>query len=142
MTKQLDHSMGSYMDYFQYLCIALSAVLLFLLTKLIIEKNKNAISMVKILGYTDFEIAKIYLMATTWVVVISEIIAIPLSVLTINYVWKQMMMGMSGYFTMSLSVIGRVKMFAFVFVGYLIVMLLDFYRIKKVPLAEALKNME
>lgn len=51
MCDQLDHSMGVYMQYFQFLCILLSAVLIYLLTKIIIEKNENAISMVKILGY-------------------------------------------------------------------------------------------
>lgn len=51
MADQLDHSMGSYMTYFQYLCVLLSAVLIYLLTKLIMEKGENAISMVKILGY-------------------------------------------------------------------------------------------
>ncbi|MGN0154786.1 MAG: FtsX-like permease family protein, partial [Lachnospiraceae bacterium] len=51
MCDQLDHSMGAYMNYFQILCILLSAVLIYLLTKIIIEKNENAISMTKILGY-------------------------------------------------------------------------------------------
>ena len=62
MADQLDHSMGSYMTYFQYLCVLLSAVLIYLLTKLIIEKNENAISMVKILGYENREIARLYLL--------------------------------------------------------------------------------
>ena len=35
------------MQYFQILCILLSAVLIYLLTKIIIEKNENAISMTK-----------------------------------------------------------------------------------------------
>ena len=48
MADQLDHSMGSYMQYFQVLCILLSAVMIYLLTKLIIEKNETAISMTKI----------------------------------------------------------------------------------------------
>ena len=34
MCDQLDHSMGSYMDYFQILCILLSAVLIYLLTNI------------------------------------------------------------------------------------------------------------
>ena len=46
MCDQLDHSMGSYMSYFQILCL-LSAVLIYLLTKIIIEKNETAISMTK-----------------------------------------------------------------------------------------------
>ncbi len=57
MCDQLDHSMGAYMQYFQILCTLLSAVLIYLLTKIIIEKNENAISMTKILGYTNKEIA-------------------------------------------------------------------------------------
>ena len=70
MCDQLDHSMGSYMTYFQYLCILLSAVLIYLLTKLIIEKNENAISMTKILGYENREIASLYLLSTTIVLVV------------------------------------------------------------------------
>ena len=37
---------------------------------------------------------------------------------------------------------GYVKMFGFVFIGYLIVMFLDFRRIKKIPMDQALKNVE
>ena len=33
MADQLDHSMGSYMTYFQVLCILLAAVMIYLLTK-------------------------------------------------------------------------------------------------------------
>ena len=53
VTRQLDHSIGAYMNYFQYVCVILSAVLIYLLTKIIIEKNENSISMVKILGYEN-----------------------------------------------------------------------------------------
>lgn len=50
MCDQLDHSMGSYMQNLQVLCVLLSAVMIYLLSKIIIEKNENAISMTKILG--------------------------------------------------------------------------------------------
>ena len=65
MADQLDHSMGSYMQYFQLLCIRLSAVMIYLLTKLIIEKKETAISMTKILGYDNREIASLYLFSTS-----------------------------------------------------------------------------
>lgn len=65
MCDQLDHSMGAYMQYFQVLCILLSAVMIYLLTKIIIEKNENAISMTKVLGYESGEIARLYLLSTT-----------------------------------------------------------------------------
>ena len=76
MSNQLDHTMGSYMLYFQFLCVVLSAVLIYLLTKIIIEKNEVAISMTKILSYTDGEIAKLYLLATTIVVIICAALSV------------------------------------------------------------------
>ena len=41
IADQLDHSMGATITYFQYLCILLSAALIYLLTKIIIEKNEK-----------------------------------------------------------------------------------------------------
>ena len=37
---------------------------------------------------------------------------------------------------------GYMKMFAFVLIGYLIVMVFDFMRIRKIPMDQALKNVE
>lgn len=142
MVDQLDHSMGSYMLYFQYVCIALSAVLIYLLTKLIIERNENSISMTKILGYRTGEIASIYLLSTTWVVVFSELVSAALGGAMMKGVWAIMMQGMDGWFSFVIRPEGYGKMLLFVFAGYLFVTLLDFRRIRGVPMEEALKNAE
>ena len=142
MANQLDHSMGAYMTYFQVLCILLSAVLIYLLTKLIIEKNENAISMTKILGYENREIASLYLLSTTIVVIVSDIISVVLGTQIMNYVWRAMLKSYSGWFNFRMKPAGYVKMFSFVFIGYLIVMFLDFRRIRKIPMDQALKNVE
>ena len=142
MANQLDHSMGSYMSYFQVLCILLSAVLIYLLTKLIIEKNENAISMTKILGYENREIASLYLLSTTIVVIAADLISVVLGTEIMNYVWREMLKSYSGWFNFRMKPAGYVKMFGFVFIGYLIVMFLDFRRIKKIPMDQALKNVE
>lgn len=84
MADQLDHSMGSYMSYFQILCILLSAVMIYLLTKLIIEKNENAISMTKILGYENGEIARLYLMSTTIVLLVADALSVGLGTLVMD----------------------------------------------------------
>lgn len=142
MCDQLDHSMGSYMQYFQVLCILLSAVMLYLLTKIIIEKNENAISMVKILGYRNTEIARLYLISTTLVLLIADAVSVPLGSLVMSGVWKAMMSDYSGWFTFQTSAVGYLKMFLFVLIGYIIVAGFDFRRIKKIPMDEALKNTE
>lgn len=142
IADQLDHSMGSYMLYFQYLCVLLAIVLIYLLTKLIIERNETAISMTKILGYRMGEIASIYLLSTTFVVIVSEIVSVILGVGLMVKIWGIMMQGMDGWFAFRVRPSGYAKMLGFVFAGYLVVMLLDFRRIRKVPLEEALKNAE
>lgn len=142
MCDQLDHSMGSYMSYFQILCILLSAVLIYLLTKIIIEKNETAISMTKILGYENREIASIYLLSTTIVVIVADAICVALGALVMNIAWKAIMYSYSGWFSFVILPAGYVKMFAFVLIGYLIVMVFDFMRIRKIPMDQALKNVE
>lgn len=142
MCDQLDHSMGAYMQYFQFLCILLSAVLIYLLTKIIIEKNENAISMTKILGYDNKEIASLYLLSTTILLVVIDIISVFLGALVMEQAWKAIMFSYSGWFAFVIEPAGYFKMFTFVLIGYLVVMFFDFRRIKKIPMDEALKNVE
>ena len=142
ISRQLDHSMGSYMTYFQYVCVILSAVLIYLLTKIIIEKNENAISMVKILGYENKEISSLFMTSTTLMVIVSCIVGIVGGYYGMNAFFKMYLMRMEGWFSFVITPVGFVKMFLFGFVAYLIVMFIDYRRIKKIPMDEALKNVE
>lgn len=139
---QLDHSMGAYMQYFQILCILLSAVMIYLLTKIIIEKNETAISMTKVLGYENGEIARLYLLSTTIVFVTFDIVSVFLGTLVMSAAWKAILFSYSGWYTFTMAPMGYAKMFLFVLIGYLSVLFFDFRRIKRIPLNEALKNAE
>ena len=117
-------------------------VLIYLLTKLIIEKNENAISMVKILGYEPKEIASLYLLSTTVVMLLWTLLGLFVGYFVIKMMWEIILMQMDGWFTYYTSPIGFVKMYAFVMIGYFIVMFMDYRRIKRIPMDEALKNVE
>ncbi len=134
MCDQLDHSMGSYMQYFHVLCILLSAVMIYLLSKIITEKNENAISMTKILGYENREIASLYLKSTTIILMLADAISVVLGSLVMSKAWEAIMLEYSGWYTFQTSPVGYAKMFLFVLIGYLIVAWLDFRRIKKIPM--------
>ena len=142
ISRQLDHSMGAYMRYFQVLCVLLSAVLIYLLTKIIIERNQNAISMVKILGYNNREIASLYLVTTTWAVIVSELLSAGLSIAAMNVVWAAIMQKLDGWFPFVITTWGIIRMLLMVFVSYLLVALADFRRIRRIPMDEALKRVE
>lgn len=77
--------------------IILFAILIYLLTKLIIERNTNSISMVKILGYKNNEIGKLYLTSTTYVVIISIIISMVLSTWLIGELYFEIMKDYTGW---------------------------------------------
>ena len=142
VADQLDHSMGAYMLYFQYVCFIVAAIILYLLTKIIIEKNEKSISMAKILGYENREIASLYLVPTAIVVFFSEFLAIYLGYKLMDFFWKMIMMKMSGWFAFVIPVSGFVKEFLLVFAAYLVITVLDFIRIRNIPKVLALKNME
>lgn len=142
MCDQLEHSMGSYMSYFQILCILLSTVMIYLLTKIIIEKNENAISMTKILGYLNKEIAGLYLAATTMMVVLANLVGVAVGTRIMKYVWRMVFFEYSGWYAFYMEPLDYVKMFVFVMIGYFVVLYFDFHRIKKVPMDQALKVVE
>lgn len=142
IARQLDQSMGAYMVYFQYVCIIVAVIILYLLTKIIIEKNERAISMTKILGYDNKEITSLYLIPTAIVVFVSEFVTIYLGFKLMNFFWKIMMMSMSGWFEFIMPFSGFVKEFVMVFAAYLIITVIDFIRIRRIPKVLALKNAE
>lgn len=114
MCDQLEHSMGSYMRYFQVLCILLSAVLIYLLTKIIIEKNQTAISMTKILGYENREISSLYLTSTTIIMFIADGLSVFLGTLIMSMAWRSIMMGYSGWIGFVYRAPDYIKIFAFI----------------------------
>ena len=98
--------------------------------------------MVKILGYTSREIASLYMATTTIVVILSAVITAFLSKYVMAVMWKSILARMSGYYPFHLSNAGLIRMMALVLAGYLIVMVLDFRRIRRIRMDMALKDME
>lgn len=52
------------------------------------------------------------------------------------------MFSYSGWFAFAMQPVGYLQMFGFVLIGYLLVLFFDFGRIKRIPMDEALKNVE
>ena len=142
IANQLDHSMGSYMLYFQYVCMIAAAIILYLLTKIIIEKNERPIAMVKILGYEDGEIAGLYLITTAVIVILSEFAGIALGYLAMKLMWEIVMQKLGGYFAFIMKPEGFVKEFVLVTAAYLVITVFDYIRIRRIPKVLALKNAE
>lgn len=142
VSRQLDRSMGTSFELVKIFAVVLFAVLMFLLTKLIVEKNSTSISMVKILGYSNREISRLYVTSTTIVVVISVIINIMLSVVIMNLLFRVFMEQMSGWISCYYAPYVFVLMFVLNVGVYALISVFMMYKIKKIPMDEALKNVE
>lgn len=142
VSRQLDRSMGTSFEFVKIFAVVLFAVLMFLLAKLIVEKNSTSISMVKILGYSNREISRLYVTSTTIVVVISVIINIMLSVVIMNWLFRVFMEQMSGWISCYYAPYVFVLMFVLNVGVYALISVFMMYKIKKIPMDEALKNVE
>ena len=142
VVQQLDHSLGGYMTYFEVVCILIAVVIIYLLTKLMVERNAVSISMAKVLGYTTREINGLYIRITTGVVVVSAIAGLFLSIAIMSKVWQIIMYRFNGWFAFDVNDYDMLKMLLMTLISYGVVVLFDMRRVRRIPLTEALKNVE
>lgn len=142
LTRQLTVSMGGMFELVEYFAIAMGAMLIYLFTKLILEKNANSISMVKILGYENREIAGLYLLSTSWVVVFSTAVGLLVSTLLLAVIYKVFMMSYSGWIHIYMDPAIYPLIVLILLMTYGMVAVLQFIKIKKIPMSDALKNVE
>lgn len=142
VSRQLDRSMGETFNLVKIFAVVLFAVLMFLLTKLIVEKNTTSISMVKILGYSNREISRLYVTSTTIVVVLSVALSIGLSVIIMNYLFRVFMEEMSGWISCYYAPHIFPVMFILNITVYAVISFFMMAKIKKIPMDEALKTVE
>ncbi|MBQ3565748.1 MAG: ABC transporter permease [Oscillospiraceae bacterium] len=122
--------------------IIIFMLIIYMLSKIIIEKNAQSVSMTKILGYSDREINSLYITTTSIVVIASLILTMPLVSIFIDKVMDIALSGYSGYLPFYVPFSVYVKMVALGVVSYAVIAFMQMRRIKKVPLDIALKNVE
>ena len=143
ISRQLNVSMGSMMGMVNVFAIAIYMILIYLLSKIIIEKNAQSISMTKILGYTNGEISRLYILSTSLVVILCLLISLPIETTVMEVLFREMMLSsISGWITLWIDPMIYVKMFVAGVVTYGLVAMLEYRRIRRVPMSEALKNAE
>ncbi len=143
VSRQLTISMGNLMYMVDGFSVIFFVVLIYLLSKLVIERNAQSISMVKILGYSRNEIAKLYIVPTAIVVVISLLITYPMITCLMVRIFRIMLKEMmSGWLIIWLDPKVYYKMFLLGIVSYALVAVLEYFKISRIPMEEALKNIE
>lgn len=121
--------------------VGIDVLLMFLLTKQILEKNQNSISMCKILGFNDKEVAKLYIVATTLVVFVGLLVSTPLI-----YLFNKIMFDLVCYPTSVTFIDMVVPWYIYLscvaagLFAYAITTVIQMKHIKKISMVQALKE--
>lgn len=142
ISRQLKLSMGGMMDAFAIFGVIMFMLIIYLLSRIIIEKNTQSISMTKILGYSEAEISSLYVVTTSIVVIASLILTIPLVNLLMEQVFVVMFSEYSGWMPYYVPFSAYIKMIITGIVAYAVIAFGQFRKVKKIPLGIALKNVE
>ena len=138
---QLWASFADFMGPVKYFGVIMFVLMVYLLAKQIIEKNSVSISMTKILGFTGGEIGGLYIAATSVIVVIGLLVAVPIVHWLLKLVFKfYLYKRMSGYLPYAISSDCYIKMVVIGFVSYLAVAALQLLKIHRIPKTSALKT--
>ena len=141
-SRQLIRSMGSLMNIFTGFGIIIYVLVIYLLAKIIIEKNTQSISMTKILGYNNGEINSLYIHTTSIVTVVSLVLSLVLGDRLLGWVMFEAFKSYSGWFEYKMALSVALKTLGLGIVTYMIVVLILSRKVKHIPLDEALKNVE
>lgn len=141
--NQLWESFADFMGPVKWFGVIMFVLMVYLLAKQIIERNAVSISMTKILGFTGGEIGWLYIAATSIVVIIGLLLAVPavdwmMRLIFKYYLYKRM----SGYLPYAISSDCYVKMVIIGAVSYLAVAALQLFKIHRIPKTNALKTLE
>lgn len=142
MADQLEDSMGLMFVVFCGFAVIMFVLIIYLLAKLIIEKNTYAISMLKILGYSDREAGKLYNNATMIVTLLSMLLSIPICNAVMRGIYYAMMKEYPGWLTYYIAPWIAPVMFAVGVICYFAVHFIEMRKIRRIPMTQALKNME
>lgn len=98
--------------------------------------------MIKVLGYNNSEVGKLYIVSTSIVVILSIILSLPICKAILGLLYRSMMFKFTGWISYSIESNVYIWMIIFGIASYLVVALLEMYKIKKIPMRDALKTSE
>ncbi len=142
LAEQMNESFSGIMNFFILFTVSCSILITYLLSRIIIEKNQNSISMTKILGFSKFEINKLYNITTAVVVVISSVLSLFLCRYAFEILFYSMLKHLKGWLSFYMDPSIYIKIFVINIISYTVIYLLLNKKITKISMAQALKNIE
>lgn len=142
LTEQMNEAMKGINTTFVFATLVIYMIMVFLLSKLVIEKNTTNISMTKVLGFHPKEINRLFNSPTRIVVIFGILISLPISTAIEQVVMISMIRKMDGWFTPYIPMKIYPLTFALFFVSFEIMSFILRRRTSKISLSSALNSPE
>lgn len=142
IVDQMTDSMGSITSLLVMLAVIIYVVLMYLLTKTVIDRSARSISYMKVFGYRSREVNALYIRPITIAVVASLLLCLPIIVAFLTWLVKFVFMQYNGNFEVVIPVMQLALEVGAGIVCSGAVAILHVRRIRRVPLAIALKVQE
>jgi len=140
--NQMLSSFGTIILFVNIFSVVVYLVVMYIMTKVVIDKNALSISYMKVFGYEPGEIRKLYLTATTIVVAVSLIICIPLEIWLFKLTLVFLSSMIEGYMEFYLPTSVYIEIVVIGIVSYLCINALHIRTLNKIPMTDALKSRE
>lgn len=125
---------------FIILSVVFFVIVIYLMVSIMIERNARNISIMKIFGYKDGEVRKIYLDSNFVIILVASLISVPLSKAVMDSIMPWFVQHVASGFDISFSFIHYIFIYALIFVTYFLVSITLNRKIKKVTPADILKE--
>lgn len=138
----LKNVMKSMIIMFPVIAVIIYLIMMYLLVNMVLSKNETGISMLKIFGFADKEIRRMYIRANTIVVILLVLITLPIQTMLMVSIWPACISTIPGFLDFVMSLKDFVVIIMTGIICYLVSSLFSMYKIRKVSMVIALKNQD
>ena len=139
---QMQESFGDMMNMVVAFAIPVYLILVYLLTKTVIDRSSRYISYMKVFGYHDPEISRLYVRAITTTVLVSLVASLPFVLWLVRFFVSFVMDRYSGNLEIWVPASLLAEVVAIGAVAYAAVAIVHIWHIRRVSLSEAMKVQE
>jgi putative ABC transport system permease protein len=136
VTQPLQYAVGT-MSFFSFI---IGLIVIYVVTSLVIEENKENISLMKIMGYRKKEVYSLILNSSALIVVIGYILGVPLILASLTAMFKSATKDMNFSFPVRIDYIYVLVGFIIIYLTYEISKILSRRKVNRISMADALKS--
>ncbi|MBW4082737.1 ABC transporter permease [Paenibacillus sp. S150] len=122
--------------------IVIFILVLYLLLKMMVDKAISSIALIKMFGYNEQEIRKLYLGNTIYTVALAVLLGIPASTWFVKLIWPYMITNVAAGFESVIPLNLYAVTIGIIFISYLIVQIMLSRHVKEISLVEILRSRE